>query len=275
MRGTAQLRLTRGRLRRRSREARRTRSPPASVQAAVGAIERMREAMVAAGLRARAHRAVRRRRARAGPAPSHARHLERQSGPRRPGPHRPRYLTHSVSRLLFFLLLIANLALGAHLWLTAPPAEPDFSGRERNREEAKIVAVIPPIIAARKAEETRVQVQTLAGAACVEFAGVASADLPQARDALAAMQLGDRLTERQGRGDHALLGLRPARQGPPFGRAGRLRPAQAGRERPLDPPRQRHLARRVLDRGGRPPLPRCWWRRRAPRARRWARSPRK
>jgi len=102
-----------------------------------------------------------------------------------------------VSRLLFFLLLIANIAFGAHLWLTAPPAEPDFSRRERNREEAKIVAVIPPLIAARKAEETRMQVQTLAGAACVEFAGIAPADLPQAREAFAAMQLGDRLMERK------------------------------------------------------------------------------
>jgi len=102
-----------------------------------------------------------------------------------------------VSRLLFFLLLVANIAFGAHLWLTAPPAEPDFSRRERNREDAKIVAVIPPLIAARKAEETRMQVQTLAGAACVEFAGVAPADLPQAREAFAAMQLGDRLMERK------------------------------------------------------------------------------
>ncbi len=46
-----------------------------------------------------------------------------------------------MSRLLFFLLLIANLAFGAHLWLTAPPAEPDFSKRERNREEALIAGV--------------------------------------------------------------------------------------------------------------------------------------
>jgi hypothetical protein len=102
-----------------------------------------------------------------------------------------------VSRLLFFLLLIANIAFGAHLWLTAPPPEPDFSRRERNREEAKVIAVIAPIIAARKAEETRVQMQSLAGATCVEFAGVASADLAQAREAFAAMQLGDRLVERK------------------------------------------------------------------------------
>ena len=50
-----------------------------------------------------------------------------------------------MSRLLFFLLLVANLAFGAHLWLTAKPAEPDFSRRERNRDEAKVVAVISHI----------------------------------------------------------------------------------------------------------------------------------
>jgi hypothetical protein len=102
-----------------------------------------------------------------------------------------------VSRLLFFLLLVANLAFGAHLWLTAPPAEPDFSRRERNRDEARIVAVIPPVVAAQRAEETRRQVQSLAGAACVEFTGIDPAALPQAREAFAAMQLGERLTERK------------------------------------------------------------------------------
>lgn len=102
-----------------------------------------------------------------------------------------------MSRLLFFLLLIANVAFGAHLWLTAAASEPDFSLRERNRDEARIIAVIPPLIAARRAEETRMQVQTLSGAACVEFAGVAAADLPQAREAFAAMQLGDRYSERR------------------------------------------------------------------------------
>jgi hypothetical protein len=102
-----------------------------------------------------------------------------------------------VSRLLFFLLLVANLAFGAHLWLSSAASEPDFSRRERNRDDVKVVAVIPPLIAARKAEETRAQVQSLTGAACVEFAGVAPAALQQARDAFAAMQLGDRLTERK------------------------------------------------------------------------------
>ena len=102
-----------------------------------------------------------------------------------------------MARLLFFLLIIANLALGMHLWLTGPGEVKDFSARERNREEVKLVAVTPPLIAARKAEETRETVQRLQGAACVEFAGVASADLPRARDAFAAFKLGERLLERR------------------------------------------------------------------------------
>jgi hypothetical protein len=102
-----------------------------------------------------------------------------------------------VSRLLFFLLLVANLAFGAHLWLAAQPAEHDFSRRERNRDDLRIVAVIPPMVAARRAEETRQQVQSLTGAACVEFAGVATGDLPRVREAFSAMLLGDRLVERK------------------------------------------------------------------------------
>ncbi len=102
-----------------------------------------------------------------------------------------------MSRLVFFLLLVANVTFGAHLWLSAKHEEPDFSRRERNREEARIVSVIPPIIAARKDEETRAQVQSLAGAACVEFSGVPAAELANARTAFAAMQLGNRLVERR------------------------------------------------------------------------------
>lgn len=102
-----------------------------------------------------------------------------------------------MARLLFFLLLIANLGFGAHLWLTSPREAADISARERNRDEVKLVAVTPPVIAARKAEEARETVARLAGSACVEFAGVGAADLPRAREAFAAMRLGERLQERR------------------------------------------------------------------------------
>jgi len=102
-----------------------------------------------------------------------------------------------LSRFLFFLLLVAVLALGAHLWLSERTERADLSVRERNRDEVKIVAVTPPQIAARKAEETRVTVQNLAGAACVEFSGIAGADMPRAREAFAALRLGERMNERR------------------------------------------------------------------------------
>jgi len=101
-----------------------------------------------------------------------------------------------VSRFLFFLLLLAVLGVGAHLWLTAAAEHTDFSSRERNRDEVRIVAVTPPPVAARNSEETRRVVQALAGAACVEFSGIAAADAPRARTAFAALQLGNRLVER-------------------------------------------------------------------------------
>ena len=102
-----------------------------------------------------------------------------------------------MSRFLFFLLLLAALALGAHLWLSVQSERTDFSARERNRDEVRLVAVTPPAIAAQRAEETRKTVQSLAGAACVEFSGIASADAQRAREAFAALQLGTRLGERR------------------------------------------------------------------------------
>jgi hypothetical protein len=102
-----------------------------------------------------------------------------------------------VSRLLFFILLLACLALGAHLWLSQQVEKSDFRTRERNRDEVRIVAVTPPVVAARRAEETRKAVQNLAGAACVEFSGIAAADAARGHDAFAALQLGSRLTERR------------------------------------------------------------------------------
>lgn len=100
-------------------------------------------------------------------------------------------------RFLFFLLLLAALALGAHLWLSSQTQRVDLSTLERNPGDVKIVGVTPPAAAARRVEETRRAVQTLAGAACVEMSGIASADAPRARDAFAAMALGDRLSERR------------------------------------------------------------------------------
>ena len=102
-----------------------------------------------------------------------------------------------MSRFLFFLLLLAAIGLAAHIWLAAATEKVDFSSRERNRDEVHIVAVTPPAVAERNSEETRRTVQALAGAACVEFSGITAADAPRARTAFAALQLGNRLSERR------------------------------------------------------------------------------
>jgi len=102
-----------------------------------------------------------------------------------------------VGRFLFFLLLVANVAFGAHLWLSFERAAPDVSRREKNREEVKIVSVTPPVNAQQRADEARRQAVALAGAACVEFSGIAPADVGKVRDALASLKLGERLVERR------------------------------------------------------------------------------
>jgi hypothetical protein len=102
-----------------------------------------------------------------------------------------------VARLLFYFLLLAILGFGLHLWLDAPKERADYSARERNRDEVKIVAVTPPEVAARSAESTRKTQQNLVGAACVEFSGITSADAQRGREAFNALQLGTRLTERR------------------------------------------------------------------------------
>ena len=102
-----------------------------------------------------------------------------------------------MSRLLFFVLRVAAVAFGAHLWLNSQAAPPDVSARERNPSDVRVVSVTPPVVAARRAEEMRRELQGLSGAACVEFSGIAPADLPRARDAFAAFRLGDRLVERR------------------------------------------------------------------------------
>ena len=102
-----------------------------------------------------------------------------------------------MSRLIFFLLLIAAIAFGSHIWLTAKTETADYSTREKNRDEVRIVAVTSPAMAALNAEDTRRTVQSLAGSACVEFSGIAAADAQRARDAFNTLQLGTRLAERR------------------------------------------------------------------------------
>ena len=102
-----------------------------------------------------------------------------------------------MSRFLFFIILLAILGLGAHLWLSSQGERVDFSAREKNRDEVRIVAVTPPSIAARRVEDARKAAQSLIGAACVEFYGIQPADAVRAREAFNTLQLGARLSERR------------------------------------------------------------------------------
>ena len=102
-----------------------------------------------------------------------------------------------MSRLLFFVLLVAAVAFGAHIWLNAQGTPADVSSRERNAGDVRVVAVTPPVVAARQGQEMRRELQGLSGAACVEFSGIAPADVARAHDAFAALRLGDRLSERR------------------------------------------------------------------------------
>lgn len=102
-----------------------------------------------------------------------------------------------MGRFLFFLLLVANVAFGAHLWLSHTREAPDVSRREKNAGDIRIVSVTPPTGAQQKAEEARRQAVALSGAACVEFSGIAAAETGKVRDILGTLRLGDRLAERR------------------------------------------------------------------------------
>ena len=102
-----------------------------------------------------------------------------------------------MARFLFFVLLVACIAFGVQIALTLPSGPPDFSRRERNPGDIRIMAVTPPEAAAKSAQQVRQAVQALSGARCVEFAGFKAADLPRVRDAFAALRMGDGFTERR------------------------------------------------------------------------------
>lgn len=102
-----------------------------------------------------------------------------------------------MSRFAFFILLIAVIAFGAHVWLASSGEKADYTTRERNRDDVKIVAVMSPAAAERSAEHARNTVQALAGSPCVEFSGIPGNDAGRAREAFATLQLGERLSERR------------------------------------------------------------------------------
>jgi hypothetical protein len=86
-------------------------------------------------------------------------------------------------RVLFFLLLVANLALAAYGLLRPKDAwEPQILAQQLNADQIRIIpARAPAAPSARKAT-------------CIEWGSFSAADSTQARRALEPLQLGERLT---------------------------------------------------------------------------------
>lgn len=99
-----------------------------------------------------------------------------------------------MARLIFFLLLIANVALGAHIYFseTRPKAE---APREVNPGALKIVSVTDAARAQQEALAAKKLVASLSGSACVDFA-VKPVDGARAQASFAAMNLGSRVSSR-------------------------------------------------------------------------------
>jgi hypothetical protein len=97
-------------------------------------------------------------------------------------------------RLIFFLLLIVNLAFATHIYLTETrPAS--ALPPEVNREHLKIVSVVDATRAQQDAQANRKLVESLAGSACVDFA-IKPADATRAQGLFADMKLGEKLSSR-------------------------------------------------------------------------------
>ena len=99
-----------------------------------------------------------------------------------------------MARLFFFLLLIANVAFGAHIYFTEtrPKAA---APREVNAGALKIVAVADAAKAQQDALAAKKLAASLSGSACVDFA-VKPVDGARAEVSFAAMNLGSRVSSR-------------------------------------------------------------------------------
>ena len=99
-----------------------------------------------------------------------------------------------MARLFFFLLLIANVAFGAHIYFSETRPKP-AAPREVNAGTLTIVAVTDAAKAQQDALAARKLAANLSGSACVDF-GVKPVDGARAEASFAAMNLGSRVTSR-------------------------------------------------------------------------------
>ena len=99
-----------------------------------------------------------------------------------------------MARLFFFLLLIANVAFGAHIYFSETRPKP-AAPREVNAGTLRIVAVTDAAKAQQDALAAKKLAANLSGSACVDF-GVKPVDGARAEASFAAMNLGSRVTSR-------------------------------------------------------------------------------
>ncbi len=99
-----------------------------------------------------------------------------------------------MPRFLFFVLLIANVAFGAHMYWRAMHSSMEVPA-EINRDLMKVISITDSAKAQKDVVEAKKLVESLTGAACVRFS-VKPADVARAQAALDTMLLGDRLTSK-------------------------------------------------------------------------------
>ena len=100
-------------------------------------------------------------------------------------------------RLVFFLLLIVNVAVGAYFYLNPSRTSNDVPV-EVNRDKLNIISVTDAAKAKQEAQivlTARKLAESLSGSACVDFS-VKPADGARAQTLFAAMQLGERVDSR-------------------------------------------------------------------------------
>lgn len=99
-----------------------------------------------------------------------------------------------MSRFLFFVLILANLAFAGHMYLQAQKPK-DALPSETNRDAMKILSITDSNKARQEIGDAKKLVESMIGAKCAIFT-VKPADAARAQTAFAAMSLGERLITR-------------------------------------------------------------------------------
>jgi hypothetical protein len=96
-----------------------------------------------------------------------------------------------MARFIFFLLLVANLALAGHIYLTSTQPREGL-GVEVNRDAIKVLSITDPAKAQGEALLAKKLIESLTSTSCLQLS-VKPADAQRAQTVLGAMALADRL----------------------------------------------------------------------------------